>query len=182
MNVPFIARRAQQRVTLRPTVRPDPLKLRLQQLVRAGRISPAQASSYYVAAARARRPTTLPVRPQVRPQVLPRRDPVTDAIYSLAAKAPVPFISQILQVNKLVESLPMPAQIALAPLILTPGLVVKAAGAIADAGTAVVDFLGDLFGGGGYTQAELDRNHALAMAGMTPQPKDPGPGRRTVVP
>lgn len=102
-----------------------------------------------------------------------------NAMYALAAKAP--FGGIVTGVAKVVESLPMPAQIALAGLITTPGLIVKLPGVIADIGTGIVDVLGSVFGSG-YTQAELDRNHALVMAGMTPQPKDPGPGRRTIVP
>jgi len=44
----------------------------------------------------------------------------------------------------------------------------------------VLDAIGGLFSGGGYTQAELDRNHALVMAGMVPQAPRPAPSRRTV--
>lgn len=148
--------------------------------VRQRRITPAQASQLYTRAAKSIRPAPrapAPIRQGANS--LPRPDPITSGIYSLASKAPVPFVSQILAVNKLVESLPMPAQIALAPLILTPGLAVKAAGAVVDAGAAVLDAIGGLFSSG-YTQAELDRNHAIVAAGMLPQPKDQGPGRRVV--
>jgi len=126
-------------------------------------------------------------RPSQSVQQRGRAAPLTSNRSPLAQPTPTQLVTRALgplipgpvaQIANLVDTLPAPLQLLLP--IVTPSEVVKVAGAIADAGTAVIDAIGGLFSGGGYTQAELDRNHALVMAGMVPQAPRSAPSRRTI--
>ena len=144
----------------------------LSRAVATRRISRSRANQLWQAASR-RRVTGLQ-RPLVS-----NRSRVQDSPTQIVTRALGPLIpGPVAQIANLVDTLPLPIQ-ALLP-IFTPSEIVKVGGAIVDAASAVGGFIGGLFSGGGYTQAELNRNHAIVMAGMLPQPEEPGPSRRTL--
>ncbi|HZF20829.1 MAG TPA: hypothetical protein VE008_14130 [Burkholderiales bacterium] len=92
------------------------------------------------------------------------RPPPARLLASSIADQLVPGIGGAIgRVDEFVSSLPAPVQ-AFLPFI--------GSGAISAIGSAagdVVGAVGDFFGGGSYTQAQLDLNHALALGGMTPR-------------